>query len=124
MAACRVGDTIVVTKLDRLVRPLPKARAIAEDPKRKGRPSLDASMYDPTAEVHVVELLRSGQYSTAELGDVRRSLFGSRFGCGLRVDGRGVAFVDFADLLIGDGADPDEEEDADNEPARDVDIDG
>ena len=29
LAACRVGDTLVVTKLDRLARSLPDARAIA-----------------------------------------------------------------------------------------------
>jgi len=36
LAACRVGDTLVVTKLDRLARSLPDARAIADDP-RPGR---------------------------------------------------------------------------------------
>jgi DNA invertase Pin-like site-specific DNA recombinase len=30
LAACRDGDTLVVTKLDRLARPLPDARAIAD----------------------------------------------------------------------------------------------
>lgn len=30
-AACRTGDTLVVTKLDRLTRSLPDARAIARD---------------------------------------------------------------------------------------------
>jgi DNA invertase Pin-like site-specific DNA recombinase len=30
LAACRAGDTLVVTKLDRLARSLPDARAIAE----------------------------------------------------------------------------------------------
>jgi DNA invertase Pin-like site-specific DNA recombinase len=31
LAACRAGDTLVVTKLDRLARSLPDARAIADD---------------------------------------------------------------------------------------------
>ena len=31
LAACRAGDTLVVTKLDRLARSLPDARAIAEE---------------------------------------------------------------------------------------------
>src|SRR5947209_16254058 len=31
MAACRAGDTLVVTKLDRLARSLPDARAIVEE---------------------------------------------------------------------------------------------
>ena len=49
LAACRAGDTLVVTKLDRLARSLPDARAIAEDlTKRKVRLSLGGSIYDPT----------------------------------------------------------------------------
>ena len=31
LAACRTGDTLVVTKLDRLARSLPDARAIADE---------------------------------------------------------------------------------------------
>ncbi len=31
LAACRAGDTLVVTRLDRLARSLPDARAIADD---------------------------------------------------------------------------------------------
>ena len=31
LAACRAGDTLVVTKLDRLTRSLPDARDIAEE---------------------------------------------------------------------------------------------
>ena len=31
LAACRAGDTLVVTKLDRLARSLPDARAIADE---------------------------------------------------------------------------------------------
>ncbi len=120
LAACRSGDTLVVTKLDRLARSLPDARAIAEDlTKRKVRLSLGGSVYDPTdpvgrllfnvlamvaefeadlirsrtregmrvakakghlrgkqpklnprQEAHLVELLGSGVYTTAEVGDL------------------------------------------------------
>ena len=48
LAAWRAGDTLVVTKLDRLARSLPDARATAEDlTNRKVRLSLGASVYDP-----------------------------------------------------------------------------
>ena len=48
LAACRAGDTLVVTKLDRLARSLPHARAIAEDlTRRTVRLSLGGSVYDP-----------------------------------------------------------------------------
>jgi DNA invertase Pin-like site-specific DNA recombinase len=36
LAACRAGDTLVVTKLDRLARSLPDARDIVEDLTRRG----------------------------------------------------------------------------------------
>jgi len=48
MAACREGDTLVVTKLDRLARSLPDARAIAAElTARQVRLRLGASVYDP-----------------------------------------------------------------------------
>ena len=48
MVACREGDTLVVTKLDRLARSLPDARAIADElTVRQVRLSLGASVYDP-----------------------------------------------------------------------------
>ncbi len=48
MAACREGDTLVVTKLDRLARSLPDARAIADElTVRQVKLSLGASVYDP-----------------------------------------------------------------------------
>src|SRR3954451_4409486 len=48
LAACRGGDTLVVTKLDRLARSLPDARAIAAElTTRQVRLSLGASVYDP-----------------------------------------------------------------------------
>ncbi|MBG6223890.1 DNA invertase Pin-like site-specific DNA recombinase [Arthrobacter sp. CAN_A2] len=49
MAAVRAGDTLVVTKLDRLARSLTDARDIADELTRKGVSlSLGASVYDPT----------------------------------------------------------------------------
>ncbi len=52
LAACRAGDTLVVTKLDRLARSLPDAGAIAESldelTARKISLSLGVSVYDPT----------------------------------------------------------------------------
>jgi DNA invertase Pin-like site-specific DNA recombinase len=46
LAACR--DTLVVTKLDRLARSLPDARAIAEELTARGvRLSVGGSVYDP-----------------------------------------------------------------------------
>ena len=49
MAAVRSGDTLVVTKLDRLARSLPDARDIADELTCKGVSlSLGASVYDPT----------------------------------------------------------------------------
>jgi DNA invertase Pin-like site-specific DNA recombinase len=48
LAACREGDTLVVTKLDRLARSLPDARAIADDlTARQVRLNLGGSVYDP-----------------------------------------------------------------------------
>jgi hypothetical protein len=49
LAACRAGDTLVVTKLDRLARSLPDARAIADElTTRQVSLSLGGSAYDPT----------------------------------------------------------------------------
>src|SRR4051794_33262152 len=48
LAACREGDTLVVTKLDRLAGSLPDARAIADElTARQVRLSLGGSVYDP-----------------------------------------------------------------------------
>jgi len=48
LAACREGDTLVVTKLDGLARSLPDARAIADElTARQVRLSLGGSVYDP-----------------------------------------------------------------------------
>src|SRR6478736_220323 len=49
LAACRSGDTLVVTKLDRLARSLPDARAIADElTTRQISLSPGGSVYDPT----------------------------------------------------------------------------
>lgn len=48
LAACRAGDTLVVTKLDRLARSLPDARDIADElTRREVRLNLGGSVYDP-----------------------------------------------------------------------------
>lgn len=49
MAALRSGDTLVVTKLDRLARSLADTRDIADELTRRGAAlSLGGSVYDPT----------------------------------------------------------------------------
>ncbi len=120
LAACRAGDTLVVTKLDRLARSLPDARAIADElTARSVRLCLGGSVYDPTdavgrllfnvlamvaefeadlirlrtreamlvakakghlrgkqpklsrrQEAHLVSLIRSGEYRTAEVAEL------------------------------------------------------
>ncbi len=48
MAACRAGDTLVVTKLDRLARSLPDARNIADElTAGQVKLSLGGAVYDP-----------------------------------------------------------------------------
>ena len=49
LAACRTGDTLVVTKLDRLASALPDAQSIADElTASQVRLNLGASVYDPT----------------------------------------------------------------------------
>jgi len=49
LAACRAGDTLVVTKLDRLARSLPDARDIVDElTTRQVKLALGASVHDPT----------------------------------------------------------------------------
>src|SRR5918995_5345507 len=49
LAACRAGDTLVVTKLDRLARSLPDARDIVDElTMRNVKLSLGGSIHDPT----------------------------------------------------------------------------
>jgi DNA invertase Pin-like site-specific DNA recombinase len=49
LAACRSGDTLVVTKLDRLARSVPNARDIADElTAGQVKLSLGGSVHDPT----------------------------------------------------------------------------
>jgi hypothetical protein len=49
VAACHSGDTLVVTKLDRLARSLPDARDILDELTRRNvKLSLGGSVHDPT----------------------------------------------------------------------------
>jgi DNA invertase Pin-like site-specific DNA recombinase len=49
LAACRLRDTLVVTKLDRLARSLPDARDILDELTRRDvKLSLRGSIHDPT----------------------------------------------------------------------------
>ena len=49
MAACRAGDTLVVTKLDRLARSLPDAREILADlTTRQVKLSFAGTVHDPS----------------------------------------------------------------------------
>ena len=49
LAACRAADELVVTKLDRLARSLPDARAIADElTRRQVKLNLGGSVHDPT----------------------------------------------------------------------------
>jgi DNA invertase Pin-like site-specific DNA recombinase len=49
LAASRAGDTLVLTKLDRLARSLPDARAIADELKQRSvKLNLGGSVHDPT----------------------------------------------------------------------------
>jgi DNA invertase Pin-like site-specific DNA recombinase len=49
MAACRAGDTLVVTKLDRLARSVPDARDIVDELTGRGvKLNLGGSVHDPT----------------------------------------------------------------------------
>jgi DNA invertase Pin-like site-specific DNA recombinase len=49
LAACRAGDTLVVTKLDRLARSLPDARDILDElTTRNVKLSLGGTIHDPT----------------------------------------------------------------------------
>jgi len=65
LAACRTGDTLVVTKLDRLARSLPDARDIVEELTPRGvRLQLGGSVHDPTDPVG--RLLFNGLAMVAE----------------------------------------------------------
>jgi DNA invertase Pin-like site-specific DNA recombinase len=65
LAACRAGDTLVVTKLDRLARSLPDARDIVDAlTRRQVRLNLGGSLHDPTDPVG--RLLFNGLAMVAE----------------------------------------------------------
>lgn len=50
LAACRAGDTLVVTKLDRLARSLPDARDIVEElTEADVKLNIGGSIHDPAA---------------------------------------------------------------------------
>lgn len=76
LAACQDGDTLVVTKLDRLARSLLDARAIADElTARQVRLSLGGSVYDPhdavaRQQAHLASLIAAGQHSMAEVADL------------------------------------------------------
>ena len=120
LAACRSGDTLVVTKLDRLARSVPDARDIVDELTANGvKLNISGSVHDPTdpigrllfttlsiiaefeadlarartregmavarakgrlrgkqpklnrrQEAHLVSLVHSGEYSTAEVADL------------------------------------------------------
>ena len=65
LAACRAGDELVVTKLDRLARSLPDARAIADElTAREVTLALGTSVHDPT------DPYRAGEHTVSELEEL------------------------------------------------------
>jgi len=107
LAACREGDTLVVTKLDRLAWSLPDARAIADElTVRQVRLNLGGSVYDPTdpvgrllfnvlamvAESDLIRLsTREGMKVARPKGDFRWAAAARRDRAGSRDGSRGDA---------------------------------
>jgi hypothetical protein len=61
LAACRDGDTLVVTKLDRLARSLPDAREILGDlTRREVKLSIGGSVHDPDGPSRAAAVQRAG----------------------------------------------------------------
>ena len=80
LAACRAGDTLVVTKLDRLARSLPDARAIADElTTRQISLSLGGSVYDPTDAVG--RLLFNVLAMVAEFSVISTRRYGGQSSC-------------------------------------------
>ncbi|MGH3529984.1 MAG: recombinase family protein, partial [Pseudonocardiaceae bacterium] len=66
LAAVRAGDTLVVTKLDRLARSVPDARAIADElTAREVKLNIGGSVHDPTDPIG--RLLFTGVHSAGPL---------------------------------------------------------
>ncbi len=75
LAACRAGDTLVVTKLDRLARSLPDAPEILDDlTKREVKLSLGGSVHDPTGVLPAVQPSGSSSSRTLTPGSFGSSL--------------------------------------------------
>src|SRR6476660_5518125 len=87
LAACRSGDTLVVTKLDRLARSLSDARNIVEELTEAGvKLNIGGSVHDPTDpvgrllynvlgmiaefEADLVELWHAGTHTSADLAEL------------------------------------------------------
>ncbi len=78
LAACRAGDTLVVTKLDRLARSLPDARAIADElTARQVSLNLGGSVYDPRpGSSRRTRTVLSGVAQGASVGETRATAGG------------------------------------------------
>ena len=73
LAACRAGDTLVVTKLDRLARSLPDARDILDElTKCNVKLSLGGSIHDPADPVGRLLLKRAGDGAEFSVISTRR----------------------------------------------------
>ncbi|MEA2438353.1 MAG: hypothetical protein QOF65_2909 [Thermoleophilaceae bacterium] len=66
LAACRAGDTLVVTKLDRLARTKEGMRVA----RAKGRLRGKQPKLNPRQEAHLVMLYRAGEHTVSELEDL------------------------------------------------------
>jgi DNA invertase Pin-like site-specific DNA recombinase len=88
MAACRDGDTLVVTKLDRLPRSLPDAKDVADELTDKGaKLSLGGSTYDPTDPVGRLLFTVLGMVAEFESDLIRRSTLKTELGASPKTPG-------------------------------------
>lgn len=69
LAACRPGDTLVVTELDRLARSLPDARDISAESVARDKGWLNGRppKLTPAQERHLVDVHAAGTHTVAEL---------------------------------------------------------